>query len=101
MAVTEAFRASKLQFPRVTVVALPSEVRTKLLTTGRFLTIFPASALVFSSDRSKLKVLRVSLPLGPLPVGVITLKGRTLNPVAQLFADTAREVAKPLVRKRG
>ena len=100
MAVLEAFRASGLQSPRVTVVALPGEVRTKLLTTGRFLTIFPASALVFSAERSKLKVLPVKLPLGHLPVGMITLKDRTLNPVAQLFADTARDVAKPLVRTR-
>ena len=99
-AVTKAFRASGLELPRATVVTLPGEVRTKLLTTGRFLTIFPASALVFSAERPKLKVLPVRLPLGRLPVGIMTLKGRTLSPVAQLFADTAREVAKLLAKRK-
>ena len=99
-AVTEAFRASGLQCPRAAVVTLPGEVRTKLLATGRFLTIFPASALIFSAERPTLKVLPVELPLGRLPVGMMTLKGRTLSPVAQLFVDTAREVAKPLVRRK-
>jgi DNA-binding transcriptional LysR family regulator len=99
-AVTEAFRASGLQCPRASVVTLPGEVRTKLLATGRFLTIFPASALVFSAERPKLKVLPVKLPLGRLPVGMMTLKGRTLSPVAQLFADAARNVAKTLAQRK-
>jgi hypothetical protein len=30
----------------------------------------------------------------------MTLKGRTLSPVAQLFIDCAREVAKPLAKKK-
>jgi hypothetical protein len=30
------------------------------------------------------------------PVAIITLKNRTLTPVAQLFIDCARQVAKPL-----
>jgi hypothetical protein len=33
-------------------------------------------------------------------VEIITLKNRTLNPLAQLFIDSAREVAKPLAKKR-
>ena len=54
-AVTEAFRASGLPCPRAAVVTLPGEVRTKLLATGRFLTIFPASALKISAERPNLK----------------------------------------------
>jgi hypothetical protein len=34
----------------------------------------------------------------PTPVGITTLKRRTINPVAQLFIDHARVVAKPLAR---
>jgi hypothetical protein len=30
----------------------------------------------------------------------MTLKNRTLNPVAQLFIDAAREFAKPLVKRK-
>jgi hypothetical protein len=34
--------------------------------------------------------------MGRRPNGIVTLKNRTLSPVAQLFIDCAREVAKPL-----
>jgi hypothetical protein len=33
-----------------------------------------------------------------VPVGIVTLKKRTLSRVAQLFIDGAREVAKPLAK---
>jgi hypothetical protein len=33
-------------------------------------------------------------------IGIITLKNRTLTPVAQLFIDCAREVAKPMAMPR-
>jgi hypothetical protein len=35
-----------------------------------------------------------------LPNGIVTLKNRTLSPVAQLFIDCAREIAKPLARRK-
>src|SRR5207302_315088 len=43
----EAFRASGLAYPRVSVVTIPPEMRMSLLTTGYFLTILPASGLRF------------------------------------------------------
>ena len=99
-ATVEAFRSRGLDCPRPTVVAIPGEVRTKLLATGRFLTIFPVSALRLSSDSPKLKVLPVELPLARLPVGIVTLKDRTLSPVARIFIEHAREVAKPLKKRQ-
>jgi LysR family pca operon transcriptional activator len=33
-----------------------------------------------------------------MPIGISTLKNRTLSPVAQLFIDSAREMAKPLAK---
>jgi hypothetical protein len=33
------------------------------------------------------------------PVEIVTLKNRTLSPVARLFIDGAREVAKPLTNQ--
>jgi hypothetical protein len=38
----------------------------------------------------------VALRNKPMPIGIITLKNRTLTPTAQLFIDHARAVAKPL-----
>ena len=72
----------------------------RLVATGRFLTIFPASALRFPVKRPELKVLPVELPMASVPNGIVTLKDRTLSPVAQLFIEHAREVAKPLTKKR-
>jgi hypothetical protein len=40
------------------------------------------------------------LPHSPIPIGIVTLKNRTLTPVAQLFIDCAREVAKPLATSK-
>jgi DNA-binding transcriptional LysR family regulator len=96
----EAFRSKGLEYPRATVVAMPGEVRTRLLETGRFLTLFPASAFRFSTDPLKLKVLPVQLPPARLPIGIVTLKNRSLSPVAQLFIEHAREVAKPFAKTK-
>ena len=44
----EVFRASGLDYPRITVFAAPPGARLNLLATGRFLTIVPISVLRFS-----------------------------------------------------
>lgn len=67
-----------------------------LLATGRFLTISPTSVLRFSAKPTGFKVLPVELPVKPIPVGIVTLKDRALNPAAQLVAEHARAVAKSL-----
>jgi DNA-binding transcriptional LysR family regulator len=95
----QAFRASGLSYPRVTVVTLPGEARTKLLATGRFLTILATSTVRFSTNPPELKALPIELPLARVPIGVVTLKNRTLSPVARLFIEYAREVAKPLAKE--
>ena len=45
------------------------------------------------------KGLTFKVPVSSSPVGIVTLKRRTINPVAQLFIDHAREVAKSLAKK--
>ena len=95
----EAFRANGLDYPRATVFTDPAEMRISLVATGRFLTIIPTSMLRFPTRRSKLNILPVKLPLARLPIGVATLKNRTLGPVVQLFIQHAREVAKSRTRR--
>jgi DNA-binding transcriptional LysR family regulator len=92
----EAWRASGLNAPRARVLAVSYEMRLSLLSTGRFLAIFPASASKFSTWRPEIKVLPVKLPLARPPNGIVVLKNRTLSPVAQLFINAAREAAKKL-----
>jgi|SRR5712671_1403188 len=94
----EAFRAIGLSYPRTTVLTSHAELRVNLLTSGRFLSIFSASILRFHTKRAELKVLPVELQLSRVPVGIVTLRNRTLSPVAKLFIQHAREVAKPLTR---
>ncbi len=97
----EAFRASGLAYPRRTVFVDTAEGRINLLASGRFLTILARSTLRFSTGRPKFKVLPVELPSSPVLVGIVTLKNRTLSPVARLFIEHAREVAKRPAKKKG
>ena len=97
MAVLEAFRASGLDGPRATVTVLPGDVRLKLLGTGRFLTIFQASALRLSDERPQFKVLPVKLPFVPRPSE--SLRSRTARS-AQLRNSSSSTPAKLLSRWR-
>jgi DNA-binding transcriptional LysR family regulator len=98
--VMDAFRASGLDYPRVSVVTDCPHMRISLLAAGRFVTIFPASAFRFLAKRSELRILPVELPTARRPNGIVTLKNRALSPVAKLFIDCAREVAKPLAKRK-
>jgi hypothetical protein len=44
--------------------------------------------------------LPIDLPTTRRPIGIITLKKRSVSPVAQLFIACAREVAKRSIRQR-
>ena len=54
----------------------------------------------FPTRLPEIKVLPVKLPMDDMPIGVVTLKSRTVSPVAQLFIENAREVAKPLAKRK-
>ena len=85
---------------RSTVVTDSNEARMNLVGTGRFLTIFTESTLRVPTKRSELRVLPVKLSSTRFPNGIVTLKNRTLNPVARLVIDTVREVARPLASRK-
>jgi DNA-binding transcriptional LysR family regulator len=71
-----------------------------LLPKGPFLVTIPDSVLKFCTNLPPLKILPVELPVPPWPLGVMILKNRTVSPVAQLFVDCARELAKPLLNRK-
>jgi len=95
----EAFRAAGLDVPRATVFSTTTPVRSALLASGRFLSIVQGSIVRFGSGSTILKVLPIDLPTTRRPIGIITLKNRTLSPVAQLFIDCAREIAKGVTKR--
>jgi DNA-binding transcriptional LysR family regulator len=92
----EAFRAQGLDFPKAAVLAFAYELRVSLLATNRYLTILPESSLWLPTKHPHIKRVPVELPLRAMPIGVITLKNRTLSPAVQRFIDCAREMAKRL-----
>jgi DNA-binding transcriptional LysR family regulator len=97
--IAKAFQALGLAFPRASVVAFAYEVRVSLLATNRYLTILPESVLRFPAVHPRIKKVQVDLALPRMPIGIVTMKNRTLSPAAQLFVDCAR-VAKPLAKRQ-
>jgi DNA-binding transcriptional LysR family regulator len=92
----ETFRAAGLELPAAAVVVNGAAARLALVAGGRFLTITSEAILRFSGWGMAVAALSTDMPDIRHPVGIATLKNRTLTPVAQLFIETAREVAKPL-----
>jgi DNA-binding transcriptional LysR family regulator len=96
--IVEAFRARGVDAPRHTVVSGSIQLANGLLATGRFLGVLSDSMLRLSGQRLSLKALPVEFSIRPGPVGIVTLKGRTVSPAAQLFIDHVRKIAGPLAR---
>jgi DNA-binding transcriptional LysR family regulator len=71
-----------------------------LLASGPFLLPIPGSLLQLGTHLPPLKVLPVDFPNRPWPVGIMTLKDRTLSPVTNLFIESVREVVKPLAKRK-
>ena len=96
--VADAFRANGHEPPRATVETLSEYMKNDLLATGRFLTVLPSFLLKVPGRHPRLKALPITLPNTRMPIGIITLKNRTLTPAAQLFIDNVRSVAKALAK---
>jgi DNA-binding transcriptional LysR family regulator len=96
--VAEAFRSTGVDGPRTTIWSQSLHLRHNLLASGRFLAVIPGSVLRFGRQRAMFKVLPIELPCWRLPIAIITLKDRTISPVAQLFLDCVRKLAKGLAK---
>jgi DNA-binding transcriptional LysR family regulator len=99
--IAEIFRASNLQPPRPSMVTLSVQLTTTLVATGQFVGLLPSSVARFSATRAGLRILPVKVPAQRTVVGIITVKNRTLSPLAQRFISSARDVAKPLLERNG
>jgi DNA-binding transcriptional LysR family regulator len=96
----EGFRAQGLALPNAAVIAYAYEVRVSLLATNRYLTILPESVLRFPAANARVKIVPADLRLRRAPIGIFTLKSRTIGPAAQLFMEAAREIARPLATSK-
>src|SRR5262249_51220984 len=98
--VVEAFHALGLPAPVPAVYTHCLNMRFSLAAATSFLAIVPRESVNLRSKFPSIKILPVELPTTHRPVGVITLKNRVLSPLAQVFLDCAREIAKPLAKAR-
>lgn len=99
--VAQALHANGLEPPRATVITLSLNMRNRLLGTGRFLTMLPTFSLTLPGMESSIKALPIGLPSTRGPVAIITLRNRTLTPLAQMFIGRVRTFGKSLARREG
>ena len=96
--VGEAFRANGLEPPRPAIYA-PLNLRISLAATGPFLAVVAAGILSIPRKYPSIRKLAVELPTTHQAVHLLTLKKRTLSPLAKIFIDCARDIAKSLARR--
>jgi DNA-binding transcriptional LysR family regulator len=96
---TEAFRARGLDMPRIGVRSLSGHLQANLLARNEFVTVIARSVLNFYRQRFVLKQLPIKLPAPPWPVAIVTLKDRTLSPVAGRFIECTRKAMAPMNAK--
>lgn len=92
----DVFRASGLEVPRSNVVTSSFQLNYRLLEDGPFLAFLPASVLPSLTKNSSLRIVPVSLPDQSSPVGITKLRNRRLSPVAEIFNEAARSVARSM-----
>jgi DNA-binding transcriptional LysR family regulator len=89
----EVFRRSGLEVPSARVLTVSLHLHMRLLETGNWLGLIPASVMRFGGKGMRLKVLPVKVSSPPAPVGFVTVKDRTLTPLAERFIECTRKVA--------
>ncbi len=90
----ELFRAAGAETPRAPVTTLSMHICCRLVATGRFVTMLPSSVLRFGGRDLPLKILPIKLVTQPRPVGIVTLRNRTLSPIAKVFVECAHRTLK-------
>jgi DNA-binding transcriptional LysR family regulator len=92
MALIEALRVLGLRPPTIRLTTYSVPLRMELAANGPYVTIFPGSMQALCSKFS-LKTLPIELPVCPWPLAIVTVKRRTLNPVAERFIAHLRNYA--------
>jgi DNA-binding transcriptional LysR family regulator len=89
----QGFRAAGFEPPRARVATFSLPLHDQLVASGRFVTVLPGSMVRFGRQLP-LKVLPVEFPAPARPIGVLTLRNRMVSPLAEIFLDCARTMAK-------
>jgi len=97
---TEAFREHGLEPPQATVISPSQNLRNRLLITAGFLTFIHGFALAVPSKLPTIRALPVAMPKTRRPIAIVTLKKRVLSPLAEIFIQNMRSIAKPLAKSK-
>lgn len=89
----EVFRRNGLETPSAKVLTVSLHLHLRLIETGRWLGLIPASVMRFGGQRMHLKALPIKLISPPAPVGFVMVKDRMLTPLAERFIACARKIA--------
>jgi DNA-binding transcriptional LysR family regulator len=92
----QLFRANNVEPPEPSIATLSVQLTVTLIAGGRFVGLLPRSTAQFNAKPVGLRILPMQLPGARIAAGVITVKNRTLSPLADLFIDCARDVAKSI-----
>jgi DNA-binding transcriptional LysR family regulator len=93
--ISECFRAAGLEPPTASVTSFSIPLCLRMVEKEDFLAMLPVSMLM-QGEHLRLRLLRVEAPHVPRPTGIVSLKNRTLGPLAQLFVASARKLASAL-----
>jgi DNA-binding transcriptional LysR family regulator len=94
--IESAFRSAGVNPPQSKVESFSVPLCEYLVSTGQFIAMLPLSVVAFGRHLP-LKLLRLDSPLVPRPTAMLTLKHRTISPLAKLFSERAQKIAKQLV----
>jgi len=95
----ELFRAAGTEMPRAPTTTLSMHLCSRLAAAAGFVTLLPTSIMRFGNHDRSLKVLPIKLAPQRRPVAIVTLKNRTLSPVAKHFVDCVHRVARQAARR--
>ncbi|MEW6452382.1 MAG: LysR family transcriptional regulator [Pseudomonadota bacterium] len=88
----EACRMQRLDVPKARLSAFSTHLARHFVANGEFLTTCARTV----AETCSLKVLPVELPNRPWMLAMVTLRDRTLSPVAERFIECARAVSKEI-----
>jgi DNA-binding transcriptional LysR family regulator len=90
----DIFQAHGLEPPKPSISTLSNQLTTTLIATGQFIGILNRTVVASSGAPVRLKILPVDIPPHKITVDIVTIKNRTLSPLAEAFIECAREIVK-------
>lgn len=94
--IVELFHRSGVKPPKASIVTLSVQLTITLIASGSSVGLLPSAVARLSAKRVGLKILPVKLPDIRYSVEIITVRNRAASPLAKLFIEQARAVAKSL-----